>query len=268
MKLPNHLASRYSRITSEEMSGSKQASALIKSSNLKSRGNNPGLIQTEHKNSPFLRPGVISFDDHKGVSFNMRKAGGKSTGATHKNLDKLLSSRYIQQTVHQGQEVEEFTPRATPMSSPQAKLEVAKAAAEVEVKAKALAVKAKSAKEAALSGLGYFADAASDLAAAQTEFAAANTEAFSPTCPPNNLPAFTCDPAKMARFVNAQEGLAKAAKAVGDTAAAKTAAEGAAKIEAAQSKGGGMKTLIIGLVVIAIAVGAYLHFTKGVEITA
>ena len=159
MKLPSHLASRYSKMTDQEMGGDAAAAQLLKAGMLKSGGRpGPIAIPDAKITKAILRPGVIQWNDKTdtGVSFNIGKAGGKQiTSASHLNLDKLLHSRYVQQSVQQGRDVRDFTGPVVSSAKAEAKAAV-KAAAKVEAKATALAAKAKATKEKALAGLGYF----------------------------------------------------------------------------------------------------------------
>jgi hypothetical protein len=266
MELPKHLASRYTQMTPDEMAGSHDAKDLVDATMIK-RGGRPGVISaTDRKlNKEVLRPGVIDWDSDKGVWFNMSKAGMEPVpSAMNLAIDKVLHSRYVQQDVKQGRDVQEFQPtkaseqlakdEATAVKSMEAqqsrgkakgkagsKMEAAKNAAKVEAKAKALAQKAKATKEAALAGLGYLGSEA-EMQALADELAAANAAAFAPTCnqgSAQNLPAHICDPSLMTRFVAAQEALA-----------------------AAGGSQGGMsntKKLIIAAVLIGLGVAAYFH---------
>jgi hypothetical protein len=175
--------------------------------------------------------------------------------------------------VQQGQDVREFSSKkvATPVvkeeakvvAEVKAKVAAVKEASKVETKATALAEKAKATKKAALAGLGrlgfgYLGDQAA-VDAAATAMAQAQAAAFAPTCnvgQAHGLPAFQCDGALMATFVEAQQALEAAAEAAGDEAALQQAAEAGAKAAAAQ---GNKKMLILGVVAVA-AISAAIYF--------
>jgi hypothetical protein len=96
MKLPSHLAKRYTRMTDQEMGGDAAAGQLLKSGMLKS-GGRPGPIQIpdDKITKAILRPGVISWNDKTdtGVSFDMRKANGQSIPSiSNLNLSKSWTS--------------------------------------------------------------------------------------------------------------------------------------------------------------------------------
>ena len=264
MELPKHLASRYSQMTPDEMAGSHDAKDLVDATMIK-RGGRPGVISATDRqlNKEVLRPGVIDWDSDKGVWFNMSKAGMEPVpSAMSLAIDKVLHSRYVQQDVKQGRDVQEFQPtkasaqlakdeaiaveamKAQAKGKADSKMEAVKSAAKVEAKAKALAEKAKATKEAALAGLGqlgYLGNEA-EMQALADELAAAQAAAFAPTCMqgPVPLPAHVCDESLMTRFVAAQEALAAAGAAQG----------GMSKT----------KKLVIAAVVIGLGVAAYFHF--------
>lgn len=169
MKLPKHLASRYSQMGPNEMEGSGQAKDLIQQAML-NKGGRPGVISAGDRelNKEVARPGVIAWDPSKpaGVWFNMRKAGmDPMPTAMDLAIDKVLHSRYVQQDVNQGRDVREFQNQSPPAAVKSeenkiiAQVKAADSAATVEAKATALAAKAKATKEAALAGLsrlGYY----------------------------------------------------------------------------------------------------------------
>jgi len=165
MKLPKNLASRYTQMTDEEMAGDANAAAYLK--NGMAKGGRPGPIEVTDDSKALLRPGVLKWnDDGNQVMIDLNKNGGgaKIGSARNLNLSKILASRYVQQQVRQGHDVDEFpdmptvsTAKAEAKAAAKADpLMAAKAAAKVEAKATALAAKAKATKEKALEGLGYY----------------------------------------------------------------------------------------------------------------
>ena len=172
MKLPKHLASRYTQMTDEEMAGDPSAAAYLKQG-LSQRGGRPGpVVEVNDDSKALLRPGVLQWnDDGNQVMIKLDRGPGTSKvgSAQNLNLSKILHSRYVQQDIRQGRDVREFPNAPTVktakaeavaqkvMASPvEAAKAKAKAAAKVEAKAKALAAKAEATKKEALAGLGYY----------------------------------------------------------------------------------------------------------------